>query len=517
MAEKNAHYVIVGAGVAGASAAEGIRQLDGNSSILLIGQEVELPYHRPPLSKQLWTGKKKPQDIFAHDCAWYQQNDIELAMGTQVTAIDAGARVIADNHGGRYRYEKLLLATGGSPRLLTIPGGDDPEICYFRTLDDYNRLRQRAVPGSTALVIGGGFIGSEVAASLCTIGVSVTMIFPDASLVSAVFPLDLSRAITEQYRQKGIRILTGDVPTQIEHKGGKFTTTTRKGQKIESDLIVAGIGIEPGLRLASLAGLKTGNGIIVNEQLRSSEPSIFAAGDNALFPYQALGYDARVEHWDNAVEQGRCAGRNMAGAAEPYTHMPYFFSDLFEFGYEAVGEIRSRLDVFTDWRKENDTGAIYYLSNGRLRGVMLCNVWGKVDAARELIHENRRWTPAELRGAIRDEAWTKEAQMSLVQERAQPVQADTPPLSHQDAERLAHEVPNWMLKEQALERDFKFKDFEQAMGFVNRVAEVARQEDHHPDISVSYNKVHLALSTHKIGGLTKNDFIVAAKINQVAQ
>ena len=516
MSMQSYRYIIIGTGVAGASAAEGIRQIDNSSPVLLIGREPQLPYHRPPLSKQLWFGKKKPADIFVHDEAWYRQNGIDVAVDTTITAINPDSRTVVDQRNNSFRYEKLLLATGGQPRMLGIPGGDMPEIFYFRTLDDYTRLRQLAIAGTKALVIGGGFIGSEMAAALRTARVDVTMLFPDPSLVPNVFPASLSQAITRNYKERRVRILAGDTPAVIRRSGRGFAVETRNGQRIDCDWVVAGIGIVPEMHLASGIGLQVGNGVVVNEHLQSSDPNIFAAGDNALFPYEALGYDTRVEHWDNAVEQGRCAGRNMAGAGQPYTHMPYFFSDLFDFGYEAVGAVHG-LQTFADWRKENDTGVIYHLLNGRVRGVMLCNVWGKVDAARELIRQDRTWTPAELRGLIRDEAWQKEERLSLAAEKSQPVTKATPPLSPDEAEKLAHDVPDWMLRGNALERDFKFRDFDQAMGFVNRVADVAREEDHHPDISVSYNKVHLALSTHKIGGLTKNDFIVAAKINQLAQ
>jgi len=165
-------------------------------------------------------------------------------------------------------------------------------------------------------------------------------------------------------------------------------------------MVIAGIGIAPALELPRTAGLLTANGVIVNEYLEASLPGIYAAGDIAFFPYQALGKQTRVEHWDNALNQGKWAGRNMAGAREPYTYMPYFFSDLFEFGYEAVGEVDARLETFADWQKENDTGVIYYLKDNKVRGAMMCNVWDKVEAARELIRNAENVTPADLRGAI---------------------------------------------------------------------------------------------------------------------
>ena len=165
--------------------------------------------------------------------------------------------------------------------------------------------------------------------------------------------------------------------------------------------MIVGVGVIPEMELAKSGGLEVGNGIVVNEYLETSSPDIYAAGDNAFFPYRALGQPMRIEHWDNALNQGKWAGRNMAGAHEPFTYQPYFFSDLFEFGYEATGEVDSRLETFADWQKENDTGVIYYLRDGKVRGVMMCNVWDKVETARELIRKGERMTPEKLRGLIR--------------------------------------------------------------------------------------------------------------------
>jgi 3-phenylpropionate/trans-cinnamate dioxygenase ferredoxin reductase subunit len=227
------------------------------------------------------------------------------------------------------------------------------------------------------------------------------MIFPDLYLVGRIFPESLGMHLQSYYRERGITILNGEKPASFAKKNGRFVTRTESGKEIESDLVIVGIGITLSLDLARSAGLQTANGIIVNEYLEASLPGIYAAGDIALFPYEALGKQMRVEHWDNAVTQGKWAGKNMAGAHEPYTHMPYFFSDLFEFGYEAVGEVDSRLETFADWQKENNTGVIYYLKDGRIRGIMMCNVWDKVDTARELIRKGEQVTKESLRGLIR--------------------------------------------------------------------------------------------------------------------
>lgn len=400
MPEHSYSYIIIGAGLAGVSAVQGIRERDQRGSILLLGAEKELPYDRPPLSKQLWTGDKSVEQVFLHDRAFYANNGVELRLGVEITQLDASGHAICDHTGETYRYGRLLLATGGSPRRLTIPGGDLEGISYYRTLGDYRHLRAAAVQGKSALVIGGGFIGSEMAAALRMNNLAVTMLFPSSWLVSRVFPEPLGRALTEHFRAKGVDVLADDVPVSIERAGNGYAAQTRAGRDIRADLIVVGIGITPNTSLAQAAGLSTDNGVLVNEFLQSSHPDIFAAGDLACLPEAGIGR-RRSEHWDNAQAQGKHAGRNMAGAHEPFTYMPFFFSDLFEFGYEAVGVIDSRLKTFADWQEKDKTGVIYYLDGDRLRGIMMCNVWDKVDAARALIQSGQRVTIEDLRGVIR--------------------------------------------------------------------------------------------------------------------
>lgn len=400
MAQQSYNYIIAGAGLAGASAVEGIRERDTRGSILLVGADPQRPYNRPPLTKGLWTGKEKPDTIFVHDLGFYQQHNVELALDTEIATLDSSAKVARERTGRNFGYSKLLLATGGQPRRLSIPGGDLDGICYFRTYADYVRLRAAADKGKSAVVIGGGFIGSELAAALNMVGREVTMVLPEPYLVNRVFPEPLGRAIQQSYLDRGVRVLTNDRPMSIERAGARFAVCTQNGARIETDIVVVGIGIAPDTRLAAQGGLQTGNGIVVNGLLQTSDPNIYAAGDNAFFPYTALGKSMRVEHWDNAINQGKYAGRNMAGAAAPYDYMPFFFSDLFDFGYEAVGEVDSSLETYADWQEKFRTGVIYYLANGEVRGVMLCNVWEKVDAARELIRKREKRTRESLKGAI---------------------------------------------------------------------------------------------------------------------
>ena len=393
-------YVIVGGGLAGASAIDGIREIDKDGSILLVGAEKHPPYHRPPLSKQLWFGKKQIKDISIRESGQYGNLGVELSLGTYVVHIDVQAHTLLDGAGRTIRYEKLLLATGGHARRLEIPGGDLPALCYFRTIDDYLALQPQVQAGTPILVIGGGFIGSEMAAALASHQAEVTMLFSGDYLCKQVFPEKLGRAIMTDYEHRGIRLVAGDTPRSIEQIHGLLRTHTVKGAQIDAKLIVVGVGLRTCMGLAHNAGMQVEDGIVVNEQLHTSAPSIFAAGDNTDFLHPGLDHRIRIEHWDNALHQGKQAGRNMAGANEPYTYMPYFFSDLFDFGYEAVGEVSSKLETVECWEKEFNTGVVYYLKAGQVRGVMLCNIWDKISEARALIQRGTHVIPADLQHAI---------------------------------------------------------------------------------------------------------------------
>jgi NADPH-dependent 2,4-dienoyl-CoA reductase/sulfur reductase-like enzyme len=310
--------------------------------------------------------------------------------------------VATDYQGDTYTYEKLLLATGGAPRRLSF-GGED--VIYFRTVQDYRRLRALSEEKGHFAVIGGGFIGSEVAAALAMNGKQVTMLLPQEGIGWRLFPPGLSHFVTDYYRQKGVRVLSGYRVEGMRTAGGRSfleTSGDRNDEQPEivTDAVLAGIGILPNVELAQQAGLEVGNGVIVDEYLRTSQTDIYAAGDVASFYNPALGERIRVEHEDNALTMGRAAGRNMAGAAERYTHLPYFYSDLFELGYEAVGETDSRLELVEDWQEPFRKGVVYYLREGRVRGVLLWNVWDQVPNARRIIAEPGPFRAADLRGRL---------------------------------------------------------------------------------------------------------------------
>ena len=385
-------YLIIGGGMTADAAVRGIRQLDGEGSIGLIGEEPYPPYDRPPLSKGLWRGDSV-EDIWRN----IQEQGVEVHLGLRAQVLEPRNRRLTDERGEVYTFEKLLLATGGRPRRL--PFGED-HIIYFRTLEDYRKLRTLAEQGRRFAVIGGGFIGSEIAAALAMNGKEVVMLFPKEAIGSHAFPADLARFLNGFYREKGVEVLAGETVSGLETHTEKLDVRTSGGQEITVDGVVAGIGIEPDIRLAEGAGLEVGDGIVVDEFLRTSSPDVYAAGDVANFYNPDLDKRLRVEHEDNANTMGLLAGRNMAGAAEPYHHLPFFYSDLFELGYEAVGEVDARLETVADWKDLGREGVVYYLREGQVRGVLLWNVWGQVDAARRLIAEPGPFEAEDLKGRL---------------------------------------------------------------------------------------------------------------------
>jgi 3-phenylpropionate/trans-cinnamate dioxygenase ferredoxin reductase subunit len=385
-------YLIIGGGMSAAACVEGIREIDRVGSIGLISAETNPPYNRPPLSKGLWKG-----DPLESIWRKTESGSIDFHLGTLVEKISPNEKRVTDRTGKAFSYEKLLLATGGIPRRLPF-GGDD--IIYYRTLSDYQRLREMTEAGRRFAIIGGGFIGTEIAAALAINGKDVVIIFPGQEIGERLFPRELAQYVSSVYRQKGVELLSSQKVVAFERRGNERVLTTTAGRVITVDGVVAGIGLEPDIELAKAAGLSASNGIVVDEFLRTSDPNIYAAGDVAEFYNPALARRMRVEHEDNANSMGKLAGRNMAGKREPYEHLPSFYSDMFELGYEAIGEVDSGLETFADWKRPNEEGVVYYLREDRVRGVLLWNVWGQVPAARELIASPGPFTRENLRGRL---------------------------------------------------------------------------------------------------------------------
>jgi 3-phenylpropionate/trans-cinnamate dioxygenase ferredoxin reductase subunit len=386
-------YIIIGGGMTGDSAVKGIREVDKNGKIALFSKESHMPYDRPPLTKDLWKGKEVEKIYRGTDLL-----NADIILNTEIISIKPPDKVITDKKGNKYKYEKLLLATGG--KTIKLPFGED-NIIYYRTLQDYEKLAALVKTKNNFIVIGGGFIGTEIAAALKMNGKNVTIVFPENLIGERVFPKDLAEFVTEFYKEKGVDIKSGETALEIEPKGKDFILSTSSGKEIRTDAVVGGIGIRPNVSLAESAGLKTNNGIVVDEFLKTTMQDIYAAGDAANFYNPILDKRIRIEHADNAEKMGKQAGLNMAGKEEPYTYLPFFYSDMFELGYEAIGELNSSYETYSDWKTPFRKGVVYYLNNGKVRGVLLWDVWGKVNDARDLIGIKLNDKPLDLKGKIK--------------------------------------------------------------------------------------------------------------------
>lgn len=385
-------YLIVGGGMTADAAVNGIREVDPGGSIGLLSAEQNPPYNRPPLTKGLWKGDPT-------DSIWRatKKDGVTLHLGRTARSLDLPNRGVTDDQGLVHTFEKLLLATGATPRRL--PFGDE-SVIYYRTVNDYQQVRAIAATGGRFAVIGGGFIGWEMAAALALNGKEVVMLFPDQAIGAHIYPLDLARFLNDFYGQKGVKVIPGSTLVGVEKNAAGHVVKTRSHGEFQVDAVVAGIGVAPNVELARSAGLEVENGIVVDELLRTSHADVYSAGDVANFYNPALGKRLRVEHEDNANTMGGEAGKAMAGRGAPYHHLPFFYSDLFDLGYEAVGELDPRLETFADWKEPYREGVVYYLRDARVCGVLLWNVWGQVDAARELIAAPGPFRATDLKGRL---------------------------------------------------------------------------------------------------------------------
>ncbi len=392
---KEYKYIIVGGGMTGSSAVMGIRKNDPDGTIAVISKEPYKPYNRPPLSKGLWDGKDI-EGIMRP----IEKYDVDLFLETRVEKIEPDEKWILTDKDETFKYGKILIATGGEP--IQLPGAPEGVISY-RTRADYEELNELAKTKQTFCVIGGGFIGSEIAAALTKNDKDVTMIFPEIGISGLLFPDDLSKFLDNYYREQGVNILNGCLVDSISKSGDEYKVEfhnidTAEVSKSEFDVIVVGIGLKPNLDLAKDAGLEVDDGILVNEFLQTSKPDIYAAGDVANFMNYGLKKRMRVEHEDNANTMGLIVGKNMAGDKIKYDHMPFFYSDLFDLGYEAVGEMNKDFTIVSDWIEPYKKGTIYYLDDNKIVGLIFWNLWGKVDQGREIIQEGKEYKDKDLKG-----------------------------------------------------------------------------------------------------------------------
>jgi 3-phenylpropionate/trans-cinnamate dioxygenase ferredoxin reductase subunit len=333
---KTGRFVIVGAALAGGSAAAALREGGFEGEITLIGAEKQLPYNRPPLSKGYLRGQDKFEDQLVNPAAFYTEQRIGLRLGVRATAIDPGRKLVALEGGETVPYDRLLVTTGGRNRTLTTPGGQLPGIFQLRTVEDCDRIRAAATPGRRAVVIGLGFIGSEVTASLRQMGVEVTAVDGNPVPLARVLGPEVGAVLAAIHREKGAELVLEDAVAAFEGAGRVERVRTKKGRVLACDFVVAGIGIVPNTELLAAAGAKVDNGVLVDEHCRTTLPDVYAAGDVANHLHPLFGR-LRVEHWNNGYQQGRAAARAMLGGPEPYDYLHTFWSDQYEHTIEYVG------------------------------------------------------------------------------------------------------------------------------------------------------------------------------------
>jgi 3-phenylpropionate/trans-cinnamate dioxygenase ferredoxin reductase subunit len=382
-------FVIVGASLTGASAAAQLREDGFDGPVVLIGAEPQRPYERPPLSKEYLRGESAREKAFVHEASFYDEHAIELRSSTRVVAIEPGSREVILDDDARLGYERLLLATGASPRRLQIPGADLPGVQYLRTIEDADAIRDAAATADAVAVIGGGWIGAEVSASLRQLGLPVTMVAPGSVPLERVLGPEVGAVYLDLHLQHGVELAMGRHVTAIRGTDRVEAVETSDGARVEANLVVIGIGAQPRTQVATDAGLTVNDGIVVDEYLETSVPGVFAAGDVAAAWHPLLNARIRLEHWDNAKRQGRAAARNMLGLAEPYDRLPYFFSDQYDLGMEYVGHAPTWDRVVLRGDLTGHEFLAFWLKEGHVVAGMNANVWDVNHAIAALVRSGK--------------------------------------------------------------------------------------------------------------------------------
>jgi 3-phenylpropionate/trans-cinnamate dioxygenase ferredoxin reductase subunit len=377
-------FAIVGAGLAGAKAAETLREEGFDGRVVLLGAEPERPYERPPLSKDYLRGESERAAAYVHEEAFCAEHEIELRVGERVTGLDGGRSELELDGGERLSYDRLLLSTGAEPRRLSIPGADLDGVHLLRTFADSDAIRGRVDAGGRLVVIGAGWIGSEVAASARQRGMDVTVIAPEAVPLERVLGPEVGAIYLDLHRDHGVEMRMEAGVASFEGDGRVERVRTQDGATIDCDAVVLGVGVAPRIELAEAAGLAVENGVLVDGRLEASVPGIFAAGDLANHLHPALGR-LRVEHWDNALHQGPAAARSMLGSDEPYARIPYFFSDQYDVGMEYAGYAPAWDRVVFRGDPASREFIAFWLADGRVLAGMNVNVWDVTEAIQALI------------------------------------------------------------------------------------------------------------------------------------
>ena len=393
-----APFVVVGAGLAGAKAAETLREEGFDGPVVLVGAEPERPYERPPLSKQYLLGRADRDSVFVHDAGWYAEHDVDLRTGVRAARLDPAAHRLTLDTGEELGYARLLLATGASPRRLPVPGADLDGVRYLRTLADADRLgTDLAGGGRRVVVVGAGWIGLEVAAAARSHGNDVTVVEPQPTPLHAVLGAQMGRVFARLHRDHDVELLTDTVVRGIRGSGGRVTTVVTDGHAgLPADLVVVGIGAIPNTALAASAGLEVDNGVVTDHALRASAVDVYAAGDVAASFHPLHGRHVRVEHWANALHQGPAAARSMLGQDVVFDRVPYFFTDQYDLGMEYSGLGGPRDAVVTRGAPEDGAFIAFWMQEGRVTAGMNVNVWDVSDPLQALIRSRRQVPVASL-------------------------------------------------------------------------------------------------------------------------
>jgi 3-phenylpropionate/trans-cinnamate dioxygenase ferredoxin reductase component len=392
-------FVIIGAGLAGAKAAEALRERGYDGPLVLVGEEEHRPYERPPLSKEFLSGKSEREKIFVHEESWYPEHDVELRLGRRAAAIDRGHRQVRLTDGSRIPYSKLLLATGSSPRHLPVLGANADRVLYLRTVDDSERLKSVLGQIERLVVIGAGWIGLEAAAAARGAGVDVTVVEEmELPLLRALGP-EMAKVFADLHRRNGVNLRFGEEVAEIVTEGGYATgVRLRGGEVLPADAVLIGVGAVPNIQLAQDADLEVGSGVLVDAGLRTADPNIFAVGDIAEQQHPELGRRVRVEHWANALNQPATAAAGMLGEEAQYTKLPYFYTDQYDLGMEFTGLVEpgGYDSVVTRGAPESGQFIAFWLGGGRVLAGMPVNEWDLVEPINALITSGATVDPGAL-------------------------------------------------------------------------------------------------------------------------
>jgi 3-phenylpropionate/trans-cinnamate dioxygenase ferredoxin reductase subunit len=382
-------FLIVGASLAGAKAAETLREEGFDGRVLLVGAEAERPYERPPLSKDYLRGEHGREKVYVHEERFYEERSIELRTSTRVQAIDTAAREAVLEGGERLGFDRLLLATGAEPRRLSVPGTELDGVHYLRSVGDSDAIRERLERGGSAVIVGAGWIGAEVAASARQRGLEVTVLERGQVPLERVFGPEVGTIYRDIHADHGVRLLGGTGIEAVEGSGRVERVRTTDGKAIDADFVVVGIGVLPRAELAEAAGLPVEDGVLVDKRLRTVVPEILAAGDLANARHPLFDRHVRVEHWANALNQGPAAARSMLGNDQPYERVPYFFSDQYDVGMEYSGYAAEWDEVVFRGDPASREFIAFWLSGGRVLAGMNVNLWDVTDPIQALVRSGR--------------------------------------------------------------------------------------------------------------------------------